>query len=219
VDQGPPRDQFSTTPREQANLWELCYTHAWKAPTRLQIYLLGTHQRLPASLKLNTCCTQKMTRVLIPAASTTSVGRTGSTSTLPCAVTTRLPAAAALPQLRRTTGCLGTSRGSSLTTSPTRNSSSTTSPRAARRATRRRLLCLAQACHRLLCLRRVSGCHGTSRGSSSTTSPTPRDRVPQHVARLVTRLVVDYFAYTAHQGVSAHRADCRVARRRLLRLA
>jgi hypothetical protein len=64
VDQGsacsPPRDQFSTTPREQANLWELCYTHTWQAPTRLQIYLLGTHERLPASLKLNTWCTQKM---------------------------------------------------------------------------------------------------------------------------------------------------------------
>jgi hypothetical protein len=31
-------------------------------------------------------------------------------------------------------------------------------------------------------------------GSSSTTSPTPRIRVPRHVARHVARLVVDYFA-------------------------
>jgi hypothetical protein len=58
--------------------------------------------------------------------------------------------------------------------------------RAARPATRR------AARHRLLCLRRASGClgtsRGTSRGSSSTTSTTPRVRVPQHVARLV----VDY---------------------------
>jgi hypothetical protein len=52
---------------------------------------------------------------------------------------------------------------------------------------------------------------------SSTTSPTPRDRVPRHVARLVTwlvvllvvdysasrRLVVDYFASAAHPGASA----------------
>jgi hypothetical protein len=42
----------------------------------------------------------------------------------------------------------------------------------------------------------ASGCLGTScgssRGSSSTTSPTPRIRVPRHIARLVTRLVVDY---------------------------
>jgi hypothetical protein len=87
---------------------------------------------------------------------------------------------------------------------------------AARRAARR------AARHRPLRLRRASGCLGTSRGSSrdsshsslSTTSPTPRDRVPRHVARLVTRLVVDYFDYTAHPDASAHCA----ARRRLLRL-
>jgi hypothetical protein len=40
------------------------------------------------------------------------------------------------------------------------------------------------ACHRLL--RRT--------GSSLTTSPTSRVRVPRHVARLVALLVVDYFA-------------------------
>jgi hypothetical protein len=44
---------------------------------------------------------------------------------------------------------------------------------------------------RLLRLRRASGCLSTSRGSSSTTSSTPRVRVPWHVARLVMRLVVD----------------------------
>jgi hypothetical protein len=87
---------------------------------------------------------------------------------------------------------------------------------AVRRAARRRLLRLGQACRRLLCLHRASGCLGTSRGSSrgssrrsssttppragssSTTSPPPRVRVPSHVARLVTRLVaplvVDYSA-------------------------
>jgi hypothetical protein len=80
--------------------------------------------------------------------------------------------------------------------------------RAARHAARRRLLRL---CH-------ASGCLGTSRGSShrsshrsSSTSPTPRVRVPRHVARLV----VDFIAYAACPGASAHRA----ARRRLLRLA
>jgi hypothetical protein len=65
---------------------------------------------------------------------------------------------------------------------------------------------------RLLCLRRVSWCLGTSRGtsrsSSSTTSPTPRVRVPRHIARLV----VDFFAYTTRPGPSARRA----AHRRLL---
>jgi hypothetical protein len=82
----------------------------------------------------------------------------------------------------------------------------------ARRAARR------AACCRLLRLRRAPGCLGTSRGlsrgSSSTTSSTPRVRVPRHIARLVTRLVVDYFDYAAHPGASARR----VARRRLLRL-
>jgi hypothetical protein len=81
---------------------------------------------------------------------------------------------------------------------------------AARRAVRRRLLRLAQARRRLLRLRHASGCLGTSRGSScgssrrsssitpphagslSTISPTPRVRVPWHVARPVTRLIVDY---------------------------
>jgi hypothetical protein len=66
----------------------------------------------------------------------------------------------------------------------------------ARRAARRRLL------H----LRHMFGCLGTSRGSSSTTPPRPGSssttppcvRVPQHVVRLVTwlvaPLVVDYSA-------------------------
>jgi hypothetical protein len=80
--------------------------------------------------------------------------------------------------------------------------------RAARHAAHR------AARRRLLRLRRASGCLGISRGSScgssSTTSPTPCVRVPQHVARLV----VDFFAYAAHPGASARRA----ARRRLLRL-
>jgi hypothetical protein len=67
-------------------------------------------------------------------------------------------------------------------------------------------------------------------------SPTPRVRVPRHVARLVTRLVaplvvdysasrrfvVDYFASAARPGASAHHAARhtarRVARRRLLHL-
>jgi hypothetical protein len=94
---------------------------------------------------------------------------------------------------------------------------------------RRRLLHLAQDRRRLLHLRRVSGCLGTSRsssrgssrrsssttppraGSSSTTSPTPRVRVPRHVAQLVTRLVVDYFAYTARLVASARHAAHRLS--------
>jgi hypothetical protein len=85
---------------------------------------------------------------------------------------------------------------------------------------------------RLLQLRCASGCLGTSRGlsrdsfsttspragSSSTTLPTPLVRVPQHVARLVTRLVVDYFDYAARPGASARRAAHHAARRLLLHL-
>jgi hypothetical protein len=80
---------------------------------------------------------------------------------------------------------------------------------------------------RLLRLRRTSGCLGSSRGSSSTTSPSPRVRVPRHVARLVVdysaspRLVVDYS--TVRPGASARRAARHVAshatRCRLLRVA
>jgi hypothetical protein len=215
-------------------------------------------------------------------AATTCHSATGSTSTLSCAATTRLrlhtlyvnlvvhreyssplSRLQRLLRLRRASGCLGTSRGSSRSSS--RCSSSTTPPRAcsslttsppprvrvprhvarlvtrlvamlvvdysasrrlvidyfdyaarpgasacrtarhaARRAARRRLLRLAArpgasarraARRRLLCLRRASGCLGTSCGSSrhsSSTSTTPRIRVPRHVVRLVTRLVVDY---------------------------
>jgi hypothetical protein len=74
----------------------------------------------------------------------------------------------------------------------------------------------------ILRLRRASGCfdtsRGLSRGSSSTTSPTPHLRVPWHIARLVTWLVVDYFAYTACPGATACHAAHHAARRRLLRL-
>jgi hypothetical protein len=106
---------------------------------------------------------------------------------------------------------------------------------AAHRAARRRLLHLAQARRQLLRLRRASGYLGTSRGSSrgssrrsssttppragssSTTSPTPRVQVPRHVARLVTRIVVDYFAYAARPSASARRSARHMAHRRLLR--
>jgi hypothetical protein len=77
----------------------------------------------------------------------------------------------------------------------------------------RRTECRA-ARRRLLHLHRASGCLGLSRGSSSTTSRTPRVRMPRHVARPVARLVVDYFTYAARPGASARCA----ARHRLLRV-
>jgi hypothetical protein len=70
-------------------------------------------------------------------------------------------------------------------------------------------------------------------GSSSTTSPPLRVRVPRHNARLVAplvvdysasrRIVIDYFASAARPGASArraaHHAARRAARRRLLCVA
>jgi hypothetical protein len=100
-----------------------------------------------------------------------------------CARSLRLPAAVALLQLCRASGCLGSSRRS---------------PRVARR--------------RLLHPHHASECLGMSRDSSSTNSPMPRVQVPRHITQHVAPLVVDYFAYTAHLGASARRAARRVAR-------
>jgi hypothetical protein len=190
-------------------------------------------------------CTRKTTR----ACNYLPLGRTGSTSITLCAVTThlstapalhqqrrapprhRLAAALALLHLCRATGHLGSSRGSSSTTSlmpcdrvprhvarlvvdffayVARPDSSTC--RAARHTARRATRC------QLLRLRCASGClrtsRGSLRGSSSTTSTMSRVRVPRHVAWLVAPLVVDYFAYVVRPGASARRA----ARCRLLRL-
>jgi hypothetical protein len=57
---------------------------------------------------------------------------------------------------------------------------------------------------------------GSLCGSSSTTSPVSRVRVPWHVARLDTWLVITHFAYDVRSGASAHRAARRTARHRLL---
>jgi hypothetical protein len=91
---------------------------------------------------------------------------------------------------------------------------------AACRMNHRRPFRLAQACRRLLRLRRASGCldtlRGSSRGSSSSTSTTSRVRLLRHVTRLVSPLAVDYFAYAACLGASARRAAHHTARRQLL---
>jgi hypothetical protein len=138
-----------------------------------------------------------------------------------------------LLHLRRASRCLGTSRGTSRSSS--RCTSSTTPPRAGSPSTTwpTPRVRVPQHVERLVVwliidyftsrrfVRHASGCLGTSRSSSSATSPTPRVRVSRHVVRLVVnysasrRLIVDYFAYAARLGASAHRA----ARRRLLRLA
>jgi hypothetical protein len=151
-------------------------------------------------------------------------GCTRSTSTPPCAATTRLRLHALYVNLvvRRDYSSPGH-------TCSTSTSSCTASTRLH-----------SPGCSnlpRLLRLHRASGCLGTSRGSScgssrrssSTTLPRPGSssttppcvRVPPHVAQLVMRLVapliVDYFAYTARPGASARRAARHMAHRRLLR--
>jgi hypothetical protein len=123
--------------------------------------------------------------------------------------------------LCRASGCLSTSRGSSSTTSRTScvrvprhvarlavdyfdyaACPGALARRAALHAARRRLLrlrcapeCLGTSCSSSLTNSPRAGSSSTTSpcaGSSSTTSPTPRVRVPRHIARLVTRLVVDY---------------------------
>jgi hypothetical protein len=146
-----------------------------------------------------------------------SVGRIGALAVCPviplCVVTTRLAAATDILHLRHASRSFGTSRGLS------HGSSSTTllTP-CVRGASARHAARCAQARRRLLRLRRASGCLGTSRGSSrgsthrsSSTSTTPRVRVPRHVALLV----VDFFAYAACPGASARRASRRAVRRQL----
>jgi hypothetical protein len=112
-----------------------------------------------------------------------------------------------LLDLHRAFGCLSTSCGSSSTTSTTsrvrvpRHVARLVAPLVVNYTYVARLSALARHAARLtarrrLRLRRASGCLGMSRGwsrrLSSTSSPTSRVRVPRHVARLVTRLVVDY---------------------------
>jgi hypothetical protein len=152
-----------------------------------------------------------------------------------------------LLHLHRASGCLSTSRGSSRGSSRHSSSTSLPTPRvwvprhvarlvtrlvapllvdffayATRSGASARRAAPRAARRRLLQLRRASGCLSRSRRSSSTTPPTPRVRVPRHVAQLVTRLVVDYFNYAACPGASARRVARHVARRtaprRLLRL-
>jgi hypothetical protein len=138
-----------------------------------------------------------------------------------------------LLRLRRASGCLGTSRGITRLVTPlvvnysasrrlvVNNSASrrlivdyfasAVCPVASARRAARHAARLA-TCSRQLRLRRASGFLGKSRGSSrrssSTTSPSPRVRVPQPVARLV----VDYFAYAARPSASARRAAHHAAR-------
>jgi hypothetical protein len=129
-----------------------------------------------------------------------SLGHTCSTSTSSCTASTRLhfPGCSDLLRLRRASGCLGTSRGSSRrsssTTPPRAGSSSTTSPPPRVRVPRH----IARLVTRLVAPLVVD--YSASR-----------------------RLIVNYFASAARPGASARRAARHAARRaarlRLLRLA
>jgi hypothetical protein len=119
-------------------------------------------------------------------------------------------------RLRRASGCLGTSRGSSSTTSPTPY---VRVPRYVARLIVWLVVDYFTSCRRV---GHVSGCLSTSRGLLSTTSHMPRIWVPRHLARLialfVVPLVIKYFAYAAHPGASTRRVAHRAAYRRLLHL-
>jgi hypothetical protein len=133
----------------------------------------------------------------------------------------RLIACRRLLRLRRTTECLGTSRGS------LRRSSSTTSPPLRVWVPRHIARLVTRIVARLVvdyfayAARLGASARRAAHRLSSTTSPTPRDRLPRHVtwlvARLVVLLVVDYFAYAASPGASARHAARHAAHRRLLR--
>jgi hypothetical protein len=190
------------TPSKATKFSKLCYTH-----TNKRLYFNNTVRR-----------------------DYSSPGRMGSTSTTSCAATTRLPVA--LPQPCHAPSCRSTYRRSvalahgHYISRPHYSSSGlhrlycayAVHPGALfRRSTSRRSVALA------LTVRPVT----TSSGRYGYTSTTPRVRVPRHVTRLVTRLVVppivDYFDNVARPGASARRvarhAARRAARRQLLRLA
>jgi hypothetical protein len=120
--------------------------------------------------------------------------------------------------LRRASGCLGMSPGSSSTTAPRR-----AAHRAVRHATRYRVLRLhcasrtGSAC-RAACRRLFRLMQACSRLLRLAQAHTPHIRVPRQVARLVSSLVVDYFTYAARPGASAPRAAHHAARCRRLRL-
>jgi hypothetical protein len=170
-------------------------------------------------------------------------GCTGSTSIRPCAATTRLPVARALPRPCRAPRLLVSGRTRSTSTSPcaattrlrphalyvdlaVRRDYSSPAARALRRP---------RCAPRLL----VSGCtRSTSTLSCAATTRRPvapavaiyldyaarlgasARRAARHAARRAARrrlLVVDYFASAARLGASARRAARHTAHRRLLR--
>jgi hypothetical protein len=152
-----------------------------------------------------------------------SHGRTGSTSTLPCAASTRLHS----PDCSGSTStrpCVQVPRHVARPVTrlvvPLVVDHTARPGVSARRAARHAARCAAL--RRLLRLRRAFGCLSMSRGSSCgssrrsslTTLPSQRFWVPRHVARLVTRLVVPLIVdYTARPGASARRAARHAARR------
>jgi hypothetical protein len=165
-----------------------CLMHTWRLHQQASTSLLAITGR-STRVRLRRLRLQQRYLKCAVRCDYSSHGRTGPTSLRLAVRLLVVRITPALLRLCRASGCLGTSRGLSSTTR-----------------------------HRQLRLRRASGCLGTSRGSSrdssrrsslttppragssSTTSPLPRVRVPRHVARLVTRLVaplvIDYSSST-----------------------
>jgi hypothetical protein len=199
-------------------------TSKQEAPTIFQVLVPSTQPELYVNLAVRCDYSSPAARVLRRPRRAPRLlvsGRTRSTSTSPCASTTRLrlhalyvdlavrrdyssPVARALRQPRRAPRVLV----STLPAAAIYLDYAARPGASARRSSRRS--------------------SSTTPGSSSTTSPPPRVRVPRHVARLVAPLVVDYFGLVvdyftsaARPGASARRVSRHVARRgvrrRLLR--
>jgi hypothetical protein len=184
---GLPRCSSSTTPPRVGS------SSTTSAPPRVRVprHLAPLVTRLVAPLVVDYSASRRLVVDYF-----TSAARLGASARRAARHAARRAARRRLLRFCRASGCLGTSRGSSRyssSTSPPRaGSSSTTPPRAGSSTT----------------TPRRAGSSSTTlprTGSSSTTSPTPRVRVPRHVARLTrpaALLVVDYFAFAARPGAS-----------------
>jgi hypothetical protein len=204
-----PAEQQNQASKTKSKLQGLCLPYTGRC-TRVRPHRLRQQQRY-----LN-CVVRR---------DYSSLGRTGSTSTLLCAATTRHSAAHALRQPCRAPRLLVTRphalyvnlvvhhEYSSPLSRLQRSTSTTLCIRVPQHVTRLVMRLVAQARRRLLCLRRASGCLGMSRGSLCgsplTTSTTPRVRLLRHIARIVMQLIAPLVRRLLRLGQ---------ARRRLLRL-
>jgi hypothetical protein len=198
---------------------------------------------LPPRVRVPQHVARLVTRLVAPLVVDYSTSRGSSRGSLRCSLSTTHLAQARrrLLRLRRTSGCLGTSRGSSRGLS--RRSSSTTPPRAGSSSTTSPPSCVRVPRHVARLVTRLvaplvvdysASCRLVVDYFASPARPgASARRAARHVARRAARrrllrvtrlvprlvvdysatrsLVVDYFAYAVRPGVSARRAACHAA--------